>query len=109
MEHRQQWLLLSGLGIGAGLLYLLDPRLGRRRRAMALGKAAHALRAGAGAVGRASRDLAHRSRGLAAEAGARLHTEPVPDRVLEDRVRSKMGRFVSHPHAIEVLAEDGEV
>jgi uncharacterized membrane protein len=113
MERRQQWTLLGGLGIGAGLMYLLDPERGRQRRATARGKAAHVLGAGGTALGRslgrASRDLAHRSRGLAAEAGARLRHEPVEDRVLEDRVRSKMGRFVSHPHAIEVLADDGEV
>lgn len=111
MERRQQLTLLGGLGLGAGLMYLLDPERGRRRRAAARGKATHALGAGRSALGRTSRDLAHRSRGLAAEAGARLHlrTETVEDRVLEDRVRSKMGRFVSHPHAIEVLADDGEV
>ena len=109
MERRQQWTLLGGLGIGAGLMYLLDPERGRRRRASARGKAASVLGAGGAALGRASRDLAHRSRGLAAEAGARLHHEPVDNRVLEDRVRSKMGRFVSHSHAIEVLADDGEI
>lgn len=111
MNRRQQWTLLGGLGIGAGLMYLFDPERGRRRRATARARTAHLLGAGGAALGRASRDLAHRSRGLAAEAGARLHWkhEPVDDRVLEDRVRSKMGRFVSHPHAIEVLAEDGEV
>jgi len=109
MERRQQWTLLGGLGIGAGLMYLLDPKRGRQRWATARSKAAQALGAGGTALGRATRDLAHRSRGLAAEAGARLHHEPVEDRVLEDRVRSKMGRFVSHSHAIEVLADDGEI
>lgn len=115
MERRQQWTLLGGLGIGAGLMYLLDPERGHRRLGMARSKAAHLFGAGGTALGRASRDLAHRSRGLAAEAGARLRlrlhpqAERVEDRVLEDRVRSKMGRFVSHPHAVEVLADDGEI
>lgn len=111
MERRHRWTLLGGLGIGAGLMYLLDPKRGPRRRAAAQSKAAHSLRAGGTALGRASRDLIHRGKGLAAEAGARLpfRHEPVEDRVLEDRVRSKMGRFVSHAHAIEVLADDGEV
>jgi uncharacterized membrane protein len=102
MERRQQWTLLGGLGIGAGLMYLLDPQRGRQRWT-ALGRSLGR------SVSRGWRDLAHRSRGLAAEAGARLHPEPVEDRVLEDRVRSKMGRFVSHAHAIEVLADDGEI
>jgi uncharacterized membrane protein len=109
MERRQQWALLGGLGIGAGLMYLLDPERGRRRRALARSKATHVLATGGASLGRASRDLAHRSRGLLAQAGSRLRSEIVNDEVLEYRVRSKMGRFVSHPHAIEVLAEDGEV
>jgi uncharacterized membrane protein len=94
-------------------MYLLDPDRGRRRRAVARDKTVHVLSAGGASLGRASRDLGHRSRGLAAETGARLrsrlHSEIPEDRVLEDRVRSRMGRFVSHPHAIEVLAVDGEV
>lgn len=109
MERRQQLTLLGGLGIGAGLMYLLDPERGRQRCAAARSKAAQVLGAGGTALGRASRDLVHRTRGLAAEAGARLHHEHVEDRVLEDRVRSKMGRFVSHSHAIDVLADDGEI
>ncbi|HWM95111.1 MAG TPA: SRPBCC family protein [Thermoanaerobaculia bacterium] len=108
MERRQR-LALFGVGLGAGLMYLLDPERGRRRRAEARGKAVHTLGAGGAALGRASRDLAHRGQGLAAGVRSRLHRESVEDRVLEDRVRSKMGHFVSHTHGIEVLADDGEV
>lgn len=113
MQHRQApsgSLLLSGVAVGAGLMYLLDPLRGRRRRAVARDKALHTASAGGAAFGRASRDLAHRSRGLFAQAGAWVwRNGEADDRVLEDRVRSKMGHFVSHPHAIEVLADEGEV
>ena len=115
MEHRQyrQYpqgsVLLGGAAIGAGLLYLFDPLRGRRRRAVARDKAVHAVHAGEAALGRAARDLAHRSRGVLAKAGARMRSDGPEDRVLEDRVRSRMGHVVSHPHAIEVLADDGEV
>jgi len=104
-------LLLGGVAVGAGIMYLLDPLRGRHRRTVALDKALHAARAGGTTLGRASRDVAHRSRGLFAKAGARVwrNGDVAEDRVLEDRVRSKMGHFVSHPHAIEVLAEDGEI
>lgn len=109
MERRQQWMLLGGVSVGAGLMYLLDPERGRQRRAAAGGKATHALHAGGGALGKASRDLANRGRGVVARAGSRLRRDQAEDRVVEDRVRSRLGRIVSHPHAVEVLAIDGEV
>lgn len=109
MERRQQWMLLGGVSVGAGLMYLLDPERGRQRRSKAGSKASHALHAGGDALGRASRDLANRGRGVVARAGSRLRPDHAEDRVVEDRVRSRLGRVVSHPHAIEVLAIDGEV
>jgi len=38
-----------------------------------------------------------------------MNRTPVSDEVLVERVRSKMGRIVSHPHAIGVSAYDGRV
>ena len=55
----------------------------------------------------AATDVANRARGVAAEVGARLRGEAVSNRVLVDRVRSAMGRAVSHPHALNVRAVDG--
>jgi hypothetical protein len=91
-----------GAGLGAGLMYLLDPEEGGRRRALVRGKAVHSLRLGGQAALRTSRDLGNRTKGLVAEAGSRLrrHEEEVDDRILRDRVRSKLGRAVSHPSAI---------
>lgn len=109
MERRQQWMLLGGVSVGAGLMYLLDPERGGRRRSAAGGKASRALHLGGDALGKASRDLANRGRGVVARAGSRLRPDHAEDRVIEDRVRSKLGRVVSHPHAVEVLAIDGEV
>lgn len=109
MERRQQWMLLGGVSVGAGLMYLLDPERGRQRRSRVGDKASHALHAGGGALGRASRDFANRGRGVVARAGSRLRPDHAEDRVVEDRVRAKLGRIVSHPHAVEILALDGEV
>jgi hypothetical protein len=94
-------------GLGAGLMYLLDPQAGGRRRALARDQAVHGLKKGGVAAGKTARDLANRTRGLVAETGSKLHHEQVDDQVLSDRVRSKMGRLVSHPSAIEVAAQDG--
>jgi len=109
MNHSTRHLALlgGGAGLGAGLMYLLDPQGGGRRRALARDKAVHAYHVSSEALRKSSVDLANRSRGLVASAGSRLHGDGVDDRVLAERVRSKLGRCVSHPHAIEVEAHDG--
>src|SRR5947209_14245955 len=55
----------AGMGLGAGLMYVFDPQMGRRRRALARDKAvrlAHEARDAADVV---RRDLSNRARGLA--------------------------------------------
>ena len=112
---RQKWTLMgsagAGAGLGAGLMYLLDPQGGRRRRAVARDKAASALNKGGDAVKKTSRDLGNRTKGLVAQVGSRLRHEDVQvdDRVLRDRVRSKLGHAISHPSALDVTVEDGRV
>lgn len=99
-----------GAGLGAGAMYLLDPQRGRRRRAM--------LRDGISARAddsqrffrKSGRDMGNRARGVAAKTRNRIFPAgEVDDEVLVERVRSKMGRYVSNPGAIEVLAEDGRI
>jgi uncharacterized membrane protein len=102
--------VLTGLGLGVGLMYFLDPERGRRRRALARDRLTHAARVGGDAVGATGRDVAHRTSG----AGARLRRlvnrdSRADDRVLVERVRAQLGRLVSHPHAIRVDASDGIV
>jgi hypothetical protein len=104
---RQLALLGGGAGLGASLMYLLDPQGGGRRRALARDKAARAYHVSSETLRKSSVDLANRSRGLVASAGSMLHREGVDDRVLTERVRSKLGHCVSHPHAIDVEARDG--
>lgn len=100
--------MLTGVGVGAALAYLLDPATGRRRRAMMRQSVTHAARKGADAVGATSRDLANRTRGLSSVA-RRPFSGGVSDDVLVARVRSRLGRYTSHPHAIEVTSEGGRV
>ncbi len=57
--------LLAGAGLGAGVMYMLDPDRGRRRRALTRDKAvrrAHDVRDAASVI---ARDMANRARGLA--------------------------------------------
>ena len=111
--NKRQWAFLGsaglGAGLGAGLMYLLDPQAGGRRRAVARDKALHLLKEGGAAARKTSRDLGNRTRGLVAEAGSRLRRTELDDEILRDRVRSKIGHVVSHPHAVEVTAEGGRV
>ena len=53
---------------------------------------------------RASGGLVNRARGMAAEMRARCQEEAVPDEVLEERVRSKLGHIARYPEGIEVTA-----
>ena len=99
----------AGLGIGTGLMYLLDPDKGNRRRALLRDKWMLATRKTGDCIEVTARDVRNRTRGLVASVQSRFTSEQADDSVLVDRVRSKLGRIVSHPSAIKVTSYDGKV
>jgi hypothetical protein len=100
----------GGIGLGAAMMYLLDPNRGKRRRALVRDQFAHLAKRTPSIVDTTARDLKNRARGIVAEMRSRLCIdEEVFDDVLVDRVRSKMGRIVSHPGAIQVTAGGGRI
>jgi hypothetical protein len=101
--------LLGGLGLGAGLMYFLDPQQGGRRRALVRNRFAHLSHEARNATDVTSRDAANRAAGLWAEAKAAVTGRTADDRTLAERVRSHLGRCVSHPRAVAVTAENGVV
>jgi hypothetical protein len=101
--------MISGFGIGAGLMYIFDPDRGKRRRAQVSDKARHMAKKTNDAIGKTSRDLANRVSGIVAEAESLFISSKALDEVLVARVRSKLGRVVSHPSSINVTAIGGEV
>lgn len=102
--------LLFGVALGAAGAFMLDPQQGARRRAWLRDKAVHASREWREFLDVGWRDLRHRGRGaLARAASATGASGPVDDRLLAERVRSKLGRCVSHPGALSVSAEQGRV
>jgi uncharacterized membrane protein len=109
MFLQERGALLTGFGIGIGLMYFLDPERGRRRRAQVRDRLAHSANVSANCMGATGRDLAHRATGAAARVGGTLRRGPIADSVLADRVRAQLGRLVSHPHAIDVEVADGRV
>lgn len=99
----------SGMGVGAGMMYFLDPDRGRRRRALVKDKAVSTVRDLDDDIRTAARDVKNRATGIVAEARSLFSREEIPDRILQARVESKLGRLSSHPHAISVTADDGEI
>ncbi|HET7550526.1 MAG TPA: BON domain-containing protein [Gemmatimonadaceae bacterium] len=100
--------LLAGVGIGAALMYFLDPVRGGRRRALVRDQAAGALNSAEREVRGRSADLRNRARGAAAELRNAGDDHP-SDAQLVARVRAELGHHVEHARAIDVVAEQGRV
>jgi gas vesicle protein len=102
---------MTGIGIGAAIgsaaMYVLDPEVGQRRRALAADKVTEAQRKTKNAVGVTARDLRNRTAGTIAEVRSRISEGDVTDEVLEGRVRSKLGFLVRHPSAITTHVSEG--
>lgn len=96
-----------GAGLGAGLMYVLDPVQGNRRRALIRDKMIRAARRTRDAGGATRRDMGNRLQGIAATVRSRLTGGDLDDRVLTEHVRAELGRVASHPAAIHVDACDG--
>jgi hypothetical protein len=101
--------LLVGAGAGAGLMYLLDPDLGNRRRALVRDQLVRARHLTEDAMDATSRDVRNRARGVVAELRARLVADDVTDDVLQERVRARLGQTVRYARSIETLVADGVV
>jgi hypothetical protein len=103
--------IISGAGIGALLMYFLDPDRGRRRRAMLQDQATKASRKISDAADATARDVRNRSAGLLWEAKSWFTQRPVDenDQAVLNRVRSNLGMFVRHPRSIDVSVTRGRV
>jgi hypothetical protein len=105
---RKDVALFSGVAIGAGTMFLLDPDRGARRRALIRGKAARAANKTSDGLDALTRDVANRTRGVAANLRGRFDRTTPDGRKLIERVRAELGRVVSHPRAIDVsVMHDG--
>jgi len=110
-------LLLTGLafgGIGAVTMYFFDPANGRRRRSVCRAKMGSFFRGTKAAA--IDKGIYFRGRAIGYAHGARHMAEhlagrepAVSDAKLCARIRSALGRCVSHPHSIRVASEAGNV
>lgn len=107
MDRSEQ--VLTGAIAGAALMYFLDPDRGARRRGLVRDKLVHLNRKMELGLDQAARDARNRSAGLAARTRRQFDEDDAPGAVVRERVRSELGRVVSHPHAIEAGVQDGRV
>lgn len=101
--------LLTSLGLGAGLMYFFDPRLGNRRRALVRDKVNSLVNNLDDSVDVAMEDMRNRARGVLAEMSAKLTDQGAPDWILEERVRTNLGRLARHARAVQVEADGGRI
>ena len=114
-RHEVWWRLgLAGAAsaIGAVLMYVFDPRAGRRRRHLAYDRSAAAVRHSARRVGRWGRRLSAEAVGMTQRV-RHLRPSQAPaanDEALADRVRSTILRAATIPHGrINVNVQHGVV
>jgi osmotically-inducible protein OsmY len=101
--------LATALAAGAAIMYYFDPATGRRRRAMAREKGVSAGHEVEDFARSRSKRVADRLQGAVARTRARVANAPVDDDRLRERIRSRLGRLVQHPGAVEVQVRDGHV
>lgn len=99
----------TGLALGTGLAFFFDGISGRRRRALVRDQFTHLEKTGKRFFVSGAKDLEHRAAGRLHEMRSRIAAVDVPDKVLVERVRSRVGRLVRHPRELHVDAEKGLV
>jgi len=97
------------MGVGAGLMYFLDPQYGNRRRAMIRDKANSVVNNMDNSLDAVREDVRNRIRGVLSELTARVSDPGAPDWILEERVRSNLGRATRHSRAVQIRADGGRI
>ena len=105
MNRATGW--IGGTAVGAGLMFLLDPRTGKRRRAILRDKLLHATRTTVRRFRSLERFVGHELQGAIARAACTA--DDAPDAVLAERIRSQIGHVVSRPRALHVEVRGGRV
>jgi hypothetical protein len=101
--------IVSGLLAGMGAMYVLDPQRGHRRRSIFKDKSFHYVKRGNHYLANATHDLSNRVQGFVAEMQASMKNSNIPDEILEERVRSRLGHACSHPSVIRVRSNNGAI
>jgi hypothetical protein len=89
-------------------MFMLDPDRGGRRRQYVRDKATGTWNTTQDAVRKTSHDIGNRAHGIAATTRSVFKREGRRENLVE-RIRSKIGRAVSHPHAIDLTEREGRI
>lgn len=100
---------LLAAALGAAGLYYLDPQRGRRRRALVRDRYVSTRARLNRALEPVKRDATNRVQGLTAKLRPAAERALAPDSTIVQRVRSTLGRYVSHPRAVSVIVRAGRV
>lgn len=102
---------LMGLGVavGAGVMFLFDPHRGKARRTRVRDQAASWLRREEKSLSKAWANFTNHVTGLETEMKHLFACDEADDQKLTGRVRTKLGRTVTHPRDLQVLASHGHV
>lgn len=101
--------LVTALALGAGAMYYLDPQQGRRRRALVGDKVDSLSHDARDYLDSQRKHASDRVRGMAARVRSRFSSAQPSDQQLYGNVRSRLGRTVSYPHAVDTDVQEGRV
>ena len=101
--------IILGIIGGAAGMFFFDPRMGNRRRALLRDQMVKFRNRTGDNLEVLSEQARDRAQGVVAETKRHFTDQDTSDDVLVARVRSEMGRYVSHPRAISVTADQGDV
>lgn len=99
----------TGLGVGAGAMFILDPDRGKRRRALARDKAVSFANTSKETLEKRARDIRNRATGIVHETKALFADGGVPDSKLLERVKAALGRCAVHDRALTATVTNGTV
>jgi CBS domain-containing protein len=97
------------MGLGAGLMYVMDPTRGSARRSRIQDRGYSLYNQSGQAIQGKAKDLRNRASGLVASTKSTWERAEIPDDKLVARVRSKIGHHVTNSSAIDVISENGNV
>jgi hypothetical protein len=95
--------------MGAVVMYYLDPQLGGRRRALLRDQMIKVMNRVQDDLDNRAEDMQKQARGMAIEAVKRIGEEKADNVTMASSIRTKMGRIVSHPGAVNVMVEGNTI
>jgi len=113
-DNREYWIaglsVTMGASLGVGFTYFCDPDRGHARRKKVANRAVSLIAQGERLVEQKGNNILSRAGAMLAQARSLFHRqEDIPDEVLLERVRSRLGHVVQHPQSISTAVEEGIV